>query len=254
VVTLDDFRIKIKRSMALQASYNDNHLRDVGQRLEREARAQFQILLDPAECLHLLIEKELGGADVSESCQVNDRAPCCNCRRRWECVEQKHRLIAILESGAPSKEKSKARTELKKMLTVRNELKSHTIGIGGWTEDRIVSGKKMIVLCRNEEVTKLLQKLIKKILRTHRYGLPLAKLTKEVEMGTGRRGLKSVETRWCLTWFLVHGVLEEELDRSPDPIGFARVEKAKVHTNLSAMGLILEEWPVVPIHERLGDF
>ena len=154
MVTLDDFRIKIKRSMALQASYNDNHLRDVGQRLEREARAQFQILLDPAECLHLLIEKELGGADVSESCQVNDRAPCCNCRRRWECVEQKHRLIAILESGAPSKEKSKARTELKKMLTVRNELKSHTIGIGGWTEDRIVSGKKMIVLCRNEEVTK----------------------------------------------------------------------------------------------------
>ena len=123
------------------------------------------------------------------------------------------------------------------MSTERKNLTSHTAGIGGWSEERrVCDDLKIIVLKGNKIVTELLSTLIKKILSAHRYGVTLAKLAKAVEIGTGRRGLTSVETRWCLTWFLIHGMSEEELDRSPDPIGFERVDTPKVHINLTGYG------------------
>ena len=262
-VSLDDYRRQIKHSYELQATWQTEEKQEVGRRLQRSTNSQFKLLLNPDECLHYLIEIELDGEGAPQRCTPKSQAPCCNCRRRW--VAQSTKSSALAALAAVSKDSVGGRKEALKML-------ASTVSIS--LEDtkrvqKVLIWKRTItfqqnnsesisfdVLAENSVVTELLGESILNTLRTKRYGIQLALLASTVAKETGQYGLNVAHTRWCLFWFMVHGLLEEVPDASPVSPGFIRTTAPKDHVILTAVGQTTpaQDWPTVPINEKLGSY
>ena len=267
-VDLEDFRRKIVHARKLQASYETTEHQELGARLERTTNAQFRLLLDPSSCLHAEINKELAGAGECAPCSPTSRATCCNCDRRWKYKAEVDMAftvctMAINDGSGDLQQKNIARKTFEKFM--KSVVVSPKDGRGAWKRDIVVfqgtNGVESVtlnVLADNATVTKLLSEAVLKHLRLFRYGIPLATLCAQVaaESGGAKGGLNVSQTRWCMFWFMVNGMLEEAPDASPPPNGWARTTPPKRHVLLSALGQTTagDNWPVVHINERLGYF
>jgi len=265
-VDLEDFRRKIVHARKLQASYETTEHQEVGRRLERTTNAQFKLLLDPSTCLHAEIKKELAGAGECTPCSPASRATCCNCDRRWiykAKVDAAFTACTTAFNGSGNlQQKNNARKTFEKFM--KSKVVSLKDGKNEWKRDIVVfegnNGVESVilnVLADNATVTKLLSKAVLKHLRPLRYGIPLATLCIKVAAESGAKGgLNVSQTRWCMFWFMVNGMLEEAPDASPPPNGWARTTPPARHVLLSALGQTTAgtNWPVVHINERLGYF
>jgi superfamily II DNA helicase RecQ len=266
---IQDFRRHMKRAFELQGSFCTEQQQELGRRLENAAIKQFSLFSNPAQCLQLLINTELAGAGTPKACVGGSNGDCCNCRRRRAMAAaaqaKRTEAIRVMQSSSESvANKKKALTQMKSTYLIQSNKSSHTPNVQGWTQDVNVFPDIEVpasinpvvknVLVPNTKVTTLMQRLVKKALKNARYGIPFADLIKEVEMGTGRRGLSNAQTRWCVTQFMYNGLIEEEEDASPEPEGYERKTKRKVHTKLSTKGREPAAWPLLYIHERIGNF
>ena len=266
---LQDYRRHMMRAFALQGSTMSESQHGLGKRLELASNTMFSLFMNPSHCLQLAMNAELGGADKHLQCtgSVHD---CCNCHRRKTLTEKAQRTrtngCGVMRSDATiAAKRAVVRSMTATYLVPSN--KTSRPSVAGWTKminlfpptiqiPASITKVTIKVMVDNTSVTKLLQKLVKQVLRNKRYGIPFAKLVKQVEIGTGKFGLTNAQTRWCLTCLLFAGILEEEEDASPAPIGFERTktQRRKMHTKLTHKGLEMNEWPKVMLHEQLGFF
>jgi len=273
VVDIKDFRRHMKRAFELQGSLYDDSQRELGKRLEDSARAMFTLLTDPNRCIQEMINEALGGSNGSLSCTRVDGGACCNCRRKKasSLAAQKIRsnAISVMQTSVAVKVKQAALKLMAGTYMIPANKSSRPSRPGWTTLVNLLDGftpaitiptalkpKSYIVkvLVDNLTVTDLLKKLVMKELKKYRYGIPFASLISTVEKGTGKNGLTHSQTRWCLTQFLYQGMIEEELDASPDPEGFERKTSRKVHTKVTAQGHEQDIWPTVKVHDRCGYF
>jgi hypothetical protein len=270
VCDLNDFRRHMKRALNLQSSHFDAESHAVGKRLEEAACVMFSLFSNPSDCLHKLINEQLGGAEGALMCTRTDGGQCCNCRTRAAKVAAADRIradaISVMRSDVGVATKRNAVKRMSKTFFLATRKTSHK-NAAGWTKElELFEGEvpaivvpssvktTVKVLVSNEMLTGKLQALVIEHLKTVRYGMPLAKLIKIVELNTGKFGLSSSQTRWCITQFLYQGMIEEDEDASPDPPGYERklTMRRKTHVKRTQRSFAIQEWRTLLFHERFG--
>ena len=248
-----DFRRQKKRALILQATWQEEEQQETGQRVEQSLHALYELVMDRASCLQEKIECALGGEEAPEACTKSSQAKgCSNCRTKWD-------VVAGLGEAIEAHTTATNITAQNKALVVIKKFYNRTTNDDWSREIEIVSGTTIKVLNTNVLISKKLEVIVKKVLDSKRFGIPLAKLVDTVaarSQFSKKKGVHKAVVRWCLTYLIVKQMVEEVDDTSPIPPDTERASnyKPKRHVVLTNLGVGATEWPVIPINECLHQF
>ena len=272
VVQYSNYQLNVGRGRMLQGSQHDKREQQLGLKIVADTNALFQLMLQQG-CIQQRLDQHLDGAGApfQECGNREGDGVCCNCRRRAAARKEWTRVEELLPNAAETNVPTRNREikSVEKILKAercfvppRNGYKRPVVQgttvkfkpFAGNSQPDIAS-LEIDVMASNRVLTSLLRRSVLQLLGVScKYGMKIAALVEAVARSTGKFGLSEGVVRWCLWWFMVNNILEEQPDASPSPPGFERTGSVAQHVILVYPGAAASEWPTAEIHERLGFF